>query len=69
MKKLIPVRLPPGRARLATSPSSTGSSPTMKTIGIVVVAALAASAAAGEECGDHGNSTPKESSAASAGVR
>ena len=46
LKKLIPVRLPPGRARLATRPSLTGSSPTMKTMGIVVVAALAANAAA-----------------------
>ena len=46
MKKLMPVRLPPGRARLATRPSLTGSSPTMKTMGIVVVAALAANAAA-----------------------
>ena len=45
-KKLMPVALPPGRARLATRPSLTGSSPTPKTIGIVVVAALAASAAA-----------------------
>src|SRR5262245_46654292 len=44
-KKLIPVALPPGRARLATRPNLTGSSPTPKTIGIVVVAALAASAA------------------------
>jgi len=44
-KKLMPVALPPGRARLATRPSRTGSSPTPKTIGIVVVAALAASAA------------------------
>ena len=44
-KKLMPVALPPGRARLATRPSLTGSSPTPKTIGIVVVAALAASAA------------------------
>src|SRR5262249_51580457 len=41
VKKLIPVRFPPGRARLATRPSSTGSSPTPKTIGIVVVSALA----------------------------
>jgi hypothetical protein len=41
-KKLTPVRLPPGRARLATRPSLTGSSPTLKTIGIVVVADLAA---------------------------
>src|SRR6516165_1592038 len=37
-RKLTPVRLPPGRARLATRPSLTGSSLTMKTIGIVVVA-------------------------------
>ena len=42
LKKLIPVRLPPGRARLATRPSLTGSSPLTKTMGIVVVAALAA---------------------------
>jgi hypothetical protein len=33
---------PPGRARLATRPSLTGSSPTPNTIGIVAVAALAA---------------------------
>src|SRR5262249_62140156 len=45
-KKLIPVRLLPGRARLATRPSLTGSSPTTKTIGIVAVAAFAAGAAA-----------------------
>src|SRR5215471_8335383 len=35
----------PGRARLATKPSWTGSSVTLKTIGIVDVAALAASVA------------------------
>src|SRR5262249_44600870 len=46
-KILTPVALPPGRARLATSPSLTGSSATRKTIGVVVVAALAASAAPG----------------------
>src|SRR5262249_6330069 len=45
-KKLMPVALPPGRARLATKPSWTGSPPTPNTIGIVVDAALAASAAA-----------------------
>jgi hypothetical protein len=45
-KKLTPVRLPPGRARLATKPSLTGSSPATKTIGISVVAALAAIAEA-----------------------
>src|SRR5262245_37139546 len=43
LKMLMPVRLPPGRARLATRPSLTGSSAEMKTIGIEVVANLAAS--------------------------
>jgi len=46
-KKLIPVRLPPGRAKLETRPSLTGSSPELKTMGIVVVAALAANAGGG----------------------
>ena len=41
-KKLTPVTLPPGRLRLATKPALTGSPPIVKTIGIVVVAALAA---------------------------
>ena len=41
-KKLMPVALPPGRDRLATRPSRTGSSGTMKTTGIVVVARAAA---------------------------
>jgi hypothetical protein len=41
----VPVRLPPGRARLATRPSLTGSSAETKTIGIVVVAAFAANTA------------------------
>jgi hypothetical protein len=40
--QLTPVMLSPGRARLATRPSLTGSPPLAKTIGIVVVAALAA---------------------------
>src|SRR6516162_11827261 len=39
--KVIPVTLLPGRLRLATRPSLTGSPPVTKTIGIVVVAALA----------------------------
>src|SRR5262245_60538849 len=43
-KKLMRVALPPGRARLATRPNLTGSSPTPNTIGIVVVAAFAACA-------------------------
>jgi hypothetical protein len=42
---LMPVMLPPGRLRLATSPSATGSPPMVKTMGSVVVARLAASAA------------------------
>ena len=36
--RLMPVMVPPGRLRLATRPSSTGSEPLWKTIGIVVVA-------------------------------
>ena len=43
-EKTTPVTLPPGRLRLATRPSLTGSLPVAKTIGTVVVAALAASA-------------------------
>ena len=42
---ITPVRLPPGRLRLATSPTSTGSVPSMKTIGIAEEAAFAANAA------------------------
>ena len=38
-----PVTLPPGRLRLATRPTATGSLATAVTIGIVAVAALAAS--------------------------
>src|SRR6202007_2296511 len=41
-KAATPVSLPPGRLRLATRPNATGSTPTVKTIGIVEVAALAA---------------------------
>src|SRR5262249_742213 len=43
-KKTTPVTLPPGRLRLATRPSLTGSLPLANTIGTVVVAALAARA-------------------------
>ena len=39
-----PVRLPPGRAKLATRPASTGSMPVSKTMGIVEVACFAANA-------------------------
>src|SRR5476649_2239047 len=44
IKKLTPVTLPSGRLRLATTPALIGSEPVTKTIGIVEVAALAASA-------------------------
>ena len=43
--RLTPVRLPPGRLRLSTRPRLTGSLGVEKTIGMVAVAALAASAA------------------------
>ena len=46
-RMLTPVRLPPGRARLATKPFATGSPPPAKTIGIVEVAFFAASAEGG----------------------
>jgi hypothetical protein len=41
-RKVTPVRLPPGRFRLATRPICTGSAMVVKTIGMVVVAAFAA---------------------------
>src|SRR5436190_1414168 len=61
VKKLIPVRLPPGRARLATRPSCTGSLPTPKTIGIVVVVSFGRerSKVAGWR-GDNGHATAHE---------
>ena len=40
---VAPVRFPPGRLKLVTSPCSTGSLPVTNTIGIVEVAALAGS--------------------------
>jgi hypothetical protein len=40
--ELTPVTLPPGRLRLATRPSCTGSAPPINTIGMLAVAALAA---------------------------
>ena len=45
-KLLTPVRLPPGRFKLVTRPSCTGSKPVSNTIGIVLVATLAATASA-----------------------
>jgi len=46
-KKLTPVTFPPGWLRLDTKPSSIGLPPLVNTIGIVVVAALAATTAGG----------------------
>jgi 1,4-alpha-glucan branching enzyme len=43
-QRVKPVRLPPGRCRLATSPKSTGSPTLAATIGMVEVACLAARA-------------------------
>ena len=55
MKSITPVILPPGRLRLATRPSRTGSDPTTKTIGIVEDAAFIEHdiAAFGAECYAH----------------
>ena len=44
----LPVRLPPGRPKLATRPVRTGSFSVWNTIGIIVVAAFAAWAAGAE---------------------
>ena len=43
----MPVTFPPGRLKLATNPSRSGSLTAEKTIGMVEVAAFAASAAGG----------------------
>src|SRR5262249_5500543 len=66
---LTPVILPPGCARLATRPTSTGSEPMIKTIGIVCVAALAARAAAVVPATAMTATLRPTSSAASAGSR
>jgi hypothetical protein len=44
----IPVTFPPGRFKLATNPTTTGSKPVMNMIGIDVVAAFAAEIAGSE---------------------
>src|SRR4029077_17670616 len=49
---VTPVRLPPGRAKLSTNPSATGSPP-VKMIGIVEVAFFAASAKGETGCHDY----------------
>ena len=59
-RRLTPVRLPPGRLRLATRPSLTGSAPIVKTIGMVVVAALATDAPRRAGCDDHSHPQTNE---------
>ena len=41
MRMLTPVRFPPGRAKLATSPASTGLAPFLRRSGVVVAAFVA----------------------------
>src|SRR5262249_54034172 len=55
VKKLTPVRLPPGRLRLATRPDLTGSAPIANTMGMVEVAAFIASAETSRAGKDHGD--------------
>ena len=68
-RKVTPVTLPPGRLRLATRPIATGSLPPVKTIGIVAVADLAASAAAVPPVATITATLRRTSSAASTGSR
>ena len=55
VNRLTPVALPPGRLKLATTPSWTGSPAETKAIGIVVVAAFAASTLGVLPRKDHGD--------------
>jgi hypothetical protein len=67
-RRSSPVRLPPGRARLATRPRSTRLEDTATTMGMVVVACLVASAA-GVECSQMTSGASWTNSAARAGSR
>jgi hypothetical protein len=64
-----PVMFPPGRLKLATSPRSTGSAPMLKTMGMVDVAALAATVAGAPPIGTITATCRATRSAASAGKR
>ena len=66
---VIPVALPPGRGRLETSPSFVGSPPITNTIGIEVVAALAARAELEPPAATSTATGSRASSAARAGSR
>jgi hypothetical protein len=65
---VVPVRLPPGRARLGTSPVPTGSATPSITMGIIVVAFFAARIA-GSEDARMTSTLSATSSTASAGKR
>src|SRR5262249_54253142 len=67
--QLIPVRLPPGRLKLATKPCWTGSPAVVNTTGIVVVAALAANTEAPPPVAAIAATFRSTRSAASAGNR
>ena len=67
--KVTPVALPVGRLRLVTRPNGTGSEPTVKTIGISVVADCAARAEAMSPVAAITDTLRRTSSAASAGKR
>ena len=69
LMKLMPVTLPPGRLRLATRPDSTGSLPLANTIGMLAVAALAASAETTLPVAKMASTGRLTNSAASAGSR
>ena len=60
LNTVTPVRLPPGRLRLVTSPSVTGSSPMPKTTGIVAVAAFARRCRRATHRGNHGHPTANQ---------
>src|SRR4029077_16951344 len=67
VKKLMPVKLPPGRPRLVTRPSLTGSSGTAKTTGIVVLSACGGFPGALPPSGTITETCRRARSAASAG--
>src|SRR5262249_16420319 len=69
VKKLMPVAWHPGRLRLPTKPTLTGSSPTPKTIGMAEVAACTARTTVGGLPGMAMITTRRRKSAANSGMR
>src|SRR5438034_1000793 len=68
-RKVEAVTLPPGRARLATRPTLTGSPTPTTTTGMVMVAFLAARAAGVPQAASSTSTLPRTRSAASSGNR